>query len=119
MSTTPENSMKSEDKTSETPDLTVEKVYTALKNCHDPEIPVNIVDLGLVYDVQIKEGGHVFVKMTLTTQGCGMGASIARDAQSKILGIQGVEEAQVDIVWDPPWSQHMISEDGRKKLGMV
>jgi metal-sulfur cluster biosynthetic enzyme len=100
-------------------DLTLEKVYAALKNCFDPEIPINIVDLGLVYDVQIAEGNIVNVKMTLTTQGCGMGPSIALDAKMKILGIEGVIDAKVDIVWDPPWGQHMISEEGRKKLGMA
>jgi len=104
----------------ETPaDLTVEQVYAALKNCHDPEIPVNIVDLGLVYDAQIEEGGRVQVKMTLTSPGCGMGAAIARDAESKIRALKGVREAKVELVWDPPWGQHMISEEGRKKLGMT
>jgi metal-sulfur cluster biosynthetic enzyme len=99
-------------------DLTVEKVFSALKNCFDPEVPVNIVDLGLVYDVKIENEGKVLVKMTLTTPGCSMGGSIAQDAQSKISALPGVKEAKVDIIWDPPWTQHMISEDGRKKLGM-
>ncbi len=99
-------------------ELTLEKIYGALKNCYDPEMPVNIVDLGLIYDVQIKEGGRVDVKMTLTTQGCSMGASISRDAEAKVLGLEGVEKAHVEIVWDPPWTQNMISEAGRKKLGM-
>jgi metal-sulfur cluster biosynthetic enzyme len=101
------------------PELTLEKVYEALKNCFDPEIPINIVDLGLVYDVQIVEGNKVVVKMSLTTQGCGMGPSIALDAKMKILGLPGVLDATVDIIWDPPWGQHMISEAGRKKLGMA
>lgn len=100
-------------------DLTLEKVYAALKNCYDPEMPVNIVDLGLIYDVQIQDAGRVLIKMTLTTPGCSMGTSIARDAESKVLGIAGVEEAHVETVWDPPWGQHMISEAGRKKLGIV
>lgn len=100
-------------------ELTLEKIYAALKNCYDPEVPVNIVDLGLIYDVKIKEGGRVDVKMTLTTQGCSMGDSITRNAEAKVLGLDGVEEAHVEIVWDPPWGQHMISEEGRKKLGMA
>ncbi len=100
-------------------DLTPEKIYSALKNCHDPEIPVNIVDLGLVYDVQIQENGRVYIRMTLTTPGCSMGSSISRDAKLKVSGLEGVTEVIVDIIWDPPWSQHMISEAGRKKLGMV
>jgi probable FeS assembly SUF system protein SufT len=98
-------------------------VWDQLRQCFDPEIPVNIVDLGLVYDCQLvpkSEGGtKVEVKMTLTAPGCGMGPAIAHDAQSKILTIEGVDEAQVDLVWDPPWNQNMISEAGRMKLGMV
>jgi probable FeS assembly SUF system protein SufT len=98
-------------------------VWDQLRQCYDPEIPVNIVDLGLVYDcslVQKPEGGtKVEVKMTLTAPGCGMGPAIAHDAQSKILSIDGVEEADVQLVWDPPWNQNMISEAGRMKLGMI
>ena len=98
-------------------------VWDQLKQCFDPEIPVNIVDLGLVYDCQLTkrpEGGtKVDVKMTLTAPGCGMGPAIAYDAQSKILTIDGVDEADVQLVWDPPWNQSMISEAGRMKLGMV
>ena len=103
---------------SESEDLTLEKIYSALKQCFDPEVPVNIVDLGLIYHIQIQDEGRVSVKMTLTTPGCSMGTSISKDAQSKILAVPGVKEAQVEIVWDPPWTQHMISEEGRKKLGM-
>jgi probable FeS assembly SUF system protein SufT len=98
-------------------------VWEQLKQCFDPEIPVNIVDLGLVYDCQLvkKDDGStkVEVKMTLTAPGCGMGPAIAHDAQSKILSIDGVDEADVQLVWDPPWNQNMISEAGRMKLGMI
>jgi probable FeS assembly SUF system protein SufT len=98
-------------------------VWDQLRQCFDPEIPVNIVDLGLVYDCQLiqkPEGGSkVEVKMTLTAPGCGMGPAIANDAQSKILSIEGVDEADVQLVWDPPWNQNMISEAGRMKLGMI
>ena len=97
-------------------------VWEALKTCFDPEIPVNIVDLGLVYDLRAEaaenEGYDVFVKMTLTAQGCGMGPSIAADAQQKIELLPAVKSAQVDIVWDPVWSPHMISDEGRKILGL-
>jgi probable FeS assembly SUF system protein SufT len=100
-----------------------EDVWNQLKQCYDPEIPVNIVDLGLVYDCRLikkDDGGtRVEVKMTLTAPGCGMGPAIAHDAQSKILSIDGVDEADVQLVWDPPWNQNMISEAGRMKLGMV
>ena len=96
--------------------ITKEQVYEALKECYDPEIPVNIVDLGLIYDVQVEEG-KVGVKMTLTTPGCGMGQYIAGQAQSKILEIEGVEEANVELVWDPPWDASKISAEGKKMIG--
>ena len=101
----------------------VEKaIWEQLKTVFDPEIPVNIVDLGLVYDCAVsEEEGEttVVVKMTLTAPGCGMGPTIAADAQSKILNLGGVAHAQVDLVWDPPWNQDMISEEGKMKLGMI
>ena len=100
-----------------------EDVWNQLRQCYDPEIPVNIVDLGLVYDCQLNKGENggtrVDVKMTLTAPGCGMGPAIAHDAQTKILSIDGVDEAEVQLVWDPPWNQNMISEAGRMKLGMI
>jgi probable FeS assembly SUF system protein SufT len=98
-------------------------VWAQLKTCYDPEIPVNIVDLGLIYSLEIKplEGGGnlVEVKMTLTAPGCGMGPSIASDAQRKILTVPGVTDAQVDVVWDPPWGAERISLEGKAKLGMM
>jgi probable FeS assembly SUF system protein SufT len=104
-------------------DVDEEDVWEQLRTVYDPEIPVNIVDLGLVYDCQIVKdpsaGTKVEVKMTLTAPGCGMGPSIAQDARSKILAIPGVDEADVELVWDPPWNQHMISEVGKMKLGLV
>jgi len=97
-------------------------VWEILRSCYDPEIPVNIVDLGLVYDLAIDKlsnGNHrINVKMTLTAPGCGMGGVIAGDAQQKILALDGVEEANVEVVWDPPWHQSMISEQGRRVLGL-
>jgi probable FeS assembly SUF system protein SufT len=97
-------------------------VWEALKTCYDPEIPVNIVDLGLVYDMRIApegDGRRIDVKMTLTAQGCGMGASIAGDARMKLLGLPGVTDAAVDVVWDPPWNPQMISPEGKERLGMA
>jgi probable FeS assembly SUF system protein SufT len=97
-------------------------VWTALKTCFDPEIPVNIVDLGLVYDLAIDPtptGTNTLeVKMTLTAPGCGMGPVIAEDARQKIASLPGVESARVHIVWDPQWTPQMISETGRKILGL-
>lgn len=97
---------------------TKEQVYEALQECYDPEIPVNIVDLGLVYDVEIHER-RVAVKMTLTAPGCGMGTMIAADAKQKILALEGVEDASVDLVWEPPWNPSMISEEAKQRLGIV
>ena len=97
--------------------ITEDKVLDALKKCYDPEIPVNVVDLGLVYDVRV-DGTQVNVKMTLTAMGCPMSAHISEDAQNKIQEIEGVEQARVDIVWEPRWSPEMISSAGRKTLGM-
>jgi probable FeS assembly SUF system protein SufT len=104
-------------------EVSEDDVWNQLRQCYDPEIPVNIVDLGLVYDCRLikkEDGGtRVEVKMTLTAPGCGMGPAIAHDAQSKILSIDGIDEADVQLVWDPPWNQNMISEAGRMKLGMI
>jgi probable FeS assembly SUF system protein SufT len=97
-------------------------VWDQLKTCFDPEIPVNIVDLGLVYDMRVSPADgprhRVDVKMTLTAPGCGMGTYIAEDAKQKILGLPGVSDAEVEIVWSPQWNPNMISPDGRAKLGM-
>ena len=99
-----------------------EQVWAQLKSVYDPEIPVDIVNLGLVYDcVLTNEDGKtvVGVKMTLTAPGCGMGPVIAADAQSKIMTIEGIDDARVELVWDPAWNQDMISEEGKMKLGMI
>jgi probable FeS assembly SUF system protein SufT len=97
-------------------------VWDVLRSCYDPEIPVNIVDLGLIYDMVLEPlpsgRSRVSVKMTLTAPGCGMGTYIAADAREKLLGTPGVEEATVDVVWDPPWHPSMISAEGRRVLGM-
>ena len=98
-------------------------IWDQMRNCYDPEIPVNIVDLGLVYDCRITplpEGGHkVEVKMTLTAPGCGMGEYIKADVEQRIRAVPGVTEAQVELVWDPPWNQAMISEAAKLELGLM
>ncbi len=96
---------------------TQEEVYDVLRTCYDPEIPVNIVDLGLVYGVQVAER-KIDVKMTLTARGCGMGGYIASEAEEKLLELPGVEEAKVELVWEPPWDPGMISPAGRRVLGL-
>jgi len=99
------------------------QVWDTLKTCYDPEIPVNIVDLGLVYDMRITPsatgGSQVDVRMTLTAPGCGMGTFIGSDARQKLLALPGVADANVEIVWDPPWNPQMISPEGRERLGMA
>jgi probable FeS assembly SUF system protein SufT len=98
-------------------------LWEALKTVFDPEIPVNIVDLGLIYTLEVKdlgEGRHgVEAKMTLTAPGCGMGPAIAEDARSRLATVPGVSEAKVEIVWDPPWNQERISEEGKMQLGLI
>lgn len=99
------------------------QVWQQLRGVYDPEIPVNIVDLGLVYDCAVSndEEGKIkaLVKMTLTAPGCGMGPTIAADAQARIMTIEHMDDAAVELVWDPPWNQSMISEEGKMKLGMI
>jgi probable FeS assembly SUF system protein SufT len=102
------------------------QVWDALKTCFDPEIPVNIVDLGLIYDCNVDPIGDsqngeykVDVNMTLTAPGCGMGPVIQQDAFTKIMELDGVQEANVEIVWDPPWNQGMMTEAARLQLGFM
>jgi probable FeS assembly SUF system protein SufT len=100
-----------------------EQIWGQLRQVYDPEIPVNIVDLGLIYTMEVSktdDGGHkVDVAMTLTAPGCGMGPVIAEDAKSKVLLVPGVSAADVRITWEPPWNQSMISEEGKMKLGLI
>ncbi len=97
--------------------VTREQVLEALRDVYDPEIPVNVVDLGLVYGLDVKDG-NVSVKMTLTFPGCGMGPYIAQQAEWRIAELEGVEDVQVELVFDPPWTPDMISEEGKKLLGL-
>ena len=98
--------------------LTADVITEALKSVYDPEIPVNVVDLGLVYDVQVNEGGNVYVQMTLTFPGCGMGPFIAQQAEWAIQDVDGVEEVEIEMVFDPPWSPELISEEAKSQLGI-
>ena len=99
-----------------------EMVWEQLKTCYDPEIPVNIVDLGLVYDLMIdgadEEGHTLHIKMTLTAPGCGMGPSIAQDVENKVMSLPNVNHVLVEIVWEPLWNKEMMTEDAKLKLGM-
>lgn len=103
--------------------ISEEQVLEQLRTCYDPEIPVNIVDLGLVYDLQINPlpsgGSRVEVKMTLTAPGCGMGPVLQQDVEAKVSHIPGVKETQVFLVWDPPWNRDMLSEAAKLQLGLM
>ena len=99
-------------------EVTRDEVYQALKTVYDPEIPVNVVDLGLIYDVQVTEDSNVFVQMTLTFPGCGMGPHIAQQAEWAIQDLDGVEEVEIELTFDPPWSPDLISEEARMMLGI-
>ena len=99
-------------------DVTVEEVQEALKDVFDPEIPVNIVDLGLIYGIEIDDGGHVHVDMTLTAAGCGMGPFIAQQAEWAVAEVDGVKDVDVEITFEPAWTPDKITEDGRKLLGL-
>jgi|SRR5579875_2056727 metal-sulfur cluster biosynthetic enzyme len=95
--------------------LSEEQVYEVLRECYDPEIPVNIVDLGLIYGVRVADG-VVLVTMTLTAPGCHLGGEITRDIEDKLAGVPGCREASVELVWEPPWTPHMMSSEARRRL---
>ena len=103
-------------KTGNLPEMTEEAVYDALREVHDPELPVSIVDLGLIYDTRIS-GRNVQIKMTLTTPGCSMGAHIAGQAEAALKNA-GADNVLIEVIWDPPWNPDMISEEGKRKLGI-
>ena len=99
-----------------------DQVWNQLRSCFDPEIPVNIVDLGLIYECRVSDlagGGHrAEVRFTLTARGCGMGQFLKEDIRRKLLALPGMKDADVELVWDPPWNQSMISEEAKHRLGM-
>lgn len=108
-----------------TPDQLEKEVWNQMRSCYDPEIPVNIVDLGLIYDCRItpqpsasSPGNRVDVKMTLTAPGCGMGEYLCQDVQNKLLSIEGIDDVNVELVWEPAWNQGMMSDAARLQLGL-
>lgn len=104
-------------------ELLEKEIWNQLRSCYDPEIPVNIVDLGLIYDCHLSpmtpDSYKVEVKMTLTAPGCGMGPMLAQDVQNKLLSLEGVDDVAVELVWDPPWNQGMMSEHAKLQLGLM
>jgi metal-sulfur cluster biosynthetic enzyme len=97
--------------------VTEEQVYAALKKCMDPEIPVNVVDLGLIYGVKVADGKDVDIKMTMTTRGCPLHDTLVSDVKRYVGKVNGVGNVNVDIVWDPPWSLEKMNQDVREKIG--
>ena len=104
-------------------ELVEKEIWNQLRTCYDPEIPVNIVDLGLIYDCHVESiapsSFKVEVKMTLTAPGCGMGPVLQQDVQNKLLSLEAVDDVAVELVWDPPWNQSMLSEAAKLQLGLV
>ncbi len=96
-----------------------DKIEDALRNVYDPEIPVNIVDLGLVYEIQIKEGNKVNVTMTLTAPACPVAGDIVFDAETKVRAVEGVEDVHIHLTFDPPWNKEMMSEEAKLELGWL
>lgn len=95
-----------------------EKIMDAIRQCYDPEIPINIVDLGLIYDVQSDDAGNVAVKMTLTTQGCPSAQAIPEQVRARVSAVEDVKDVKVDIVWEPAWNPSLITPEGKKVLGL-
>ena len=99
------------------------EIWNQLKTCYDPEIPVNIVDLGLIYDCHLSPLGDnsykADVKMTLTAPGCGMGPVLAQDVQNKLISLEGIEDVNVELVWEPQWNQNMMTEAAKLQLGLL
>jgi FeS assembly SUF system protein len=95
-----------------------ESIIEALKDCYDPEIPINIVDLGLIYDLKIDENDRVYIKMTLTAPGCPMHSLITEQVKQAVKRVEGVKEVFVEVVWDPPWSPERMSNEAKKLLGI-
>ena len=98
--------------------ITKEEILEKLKEVYDPEIPVNVVDLGLIYGVAVNDDNEVHVRMTLTAPGCGMGPYIAQQAEWAVSELEGLEDVTVEMVFDPPWTPDMLTEDGKVLLGI-
>jgi FeS assembly SUF system protein len=95
-----------------------DRIVSVLHSVYDPEIPVDIYELGLIYDVDISDGGEVLVSMTLTSPGCPVAGTLPGEVEDKVASVQGVQTAKVELTWDPPWTIDMMSEAARLELGM-
>ena len=101
------------------PVVTENHVVEAIKTCFDPEIPVNIYEMGLIYEIKLEGSGFVAVKMTLTSPNCPAAASLPLEVENKVKGVEGVSDAKVEVVWEPTWDPTMMSEAARLQLGML
>lgn len=117
MSDTPANPTPPADGSS--PDPLREPIVEALRTIFDPEIPVNIYELGLVYDVAINEGNEAVVTMTLTSPHCPVAESLPKEVEEKVASVEGVAKSTVHVVWDPPWGPEMMSEEAKLELNMM
>ncbi len=99
-------------------ELLKKKIIDAVRTCYDPEIPVNIYELGLIYDVHVDGDNKVNVRMTLTSPACPVAGTLPKEVEQREKGVEGVEDAKVDIVWDPPWNPEMMSEEAKLELGL-
>jgi FeS assembly SUF system protein len=96
-----------------------ERIIEMLKTCYDPEIPVDIYELGLIYDIDIDDGGNVAVKMTLTSPMCPVAGSLPPEVEQKLAGVHGVRDVRVDLVWDPPWDKERMSDEAKLRLNLM
>lgn len=96
-----------------------ERVIEACKTCYDPEIPVNIYDLGLIYELKIDDSGRADIKMTLTSPGCPVAGTLPHEVERAVRAVEGVSEAKVELVWEPPWGRERLSEAALVQLGMI
>jgi FeS assembly SUF system protein len=120
MDTQPQSAPSLDDKVAEAARIQElnEKIVQAIRTCYDPEIPVNIHELGLIYGIDIQPDGAVLIRMTLTSPGCPAAGSLPGDVQTKVQTVPGVKSAKIDIVWEPPWDPSRMSEAARLQLGM-
>jgi len=95
------------------------RVVEVLKTCYDPEIPVNIYELGLIYDIEVQEGNNVHINMTLTSPACPVAGTLPPEIQSKVADMPEISDAKVEVVWDPPWTVDMMSEAAKLELGIM
>jgi len=96
-----------------------EEIIEAIKTVYDPEIPVNIYEMGMIYEVRVEENGYAHVKMTLTTPACPVAGTLPGEVEHRVASVEGVTDAKVELVWDPPWTQEMLSEAARLQLGLM